>query len=248
MTDPAAREAERVRAAYARRARLGLDARYDYWQPGNLFIYQSREREFVRLLRDLGRLPLGECRVLDVGCGDGAVLRDLVRLGAAPSKLAGIDLLPDRVERARELTPGAAVGVADAQRLPFADGEFGLVLGFTLLSSVVEAGARARVAHEMARVCAPDGLIVLYDFWVNPFNRDVRPVSRRDLAALFPGFDATLRSVTLAPPLVRALAPLPCGSLACSLLEVIPFLRTHFLAALRRPQASGGRPAQAHTP
>src|SRR5581483_5755996 len=119
MTDPAAREAERVRAAYARRARLGLDARYDYWQPANLFIYQSREREFVRLLRDLGRLPLGECRVLDVGCGDGGVLRDLVRLGARPSRLAGVDLLPDRIERARELIAGAAFVMADAQRLPF---------------------------------------------------------------------------------------------------------------------------------
>jgi len=248
MTDPAAREAERVRAAYARRARLGLDARYDYWQPANLFIYQSREREFVRLLRDLGRLPLGECRVLDVGCGDGGVLRDLVRLGARPSRLAGVDLLPDRIERARELIAGAAFVMADAQRLPFADGEFGLVLGFTLLSSVVDAGARARVAQEMARVCAPDGVIVLYDFWLNPFNRDVRPVSRRDLPALFPGFEVRARAVTLAPPLVRALAPLPGGRLACSLLEVIPFLRTHFLAGLRRPQASGGRLAPAQTP
>jgi SAM-dependent methyltransferase len=247
VADKAAQEAERVRAAYARRARLGLDARYDYWQPANLFIYQSRERGLVSLLREHGLLPLGDRRVLDVGCGDGGVLRDLVRLGARPSRLAGVDLLPERISRAQELAPDMTFVVADAQRLPFADGAFGVVLGFTLLSSVVEAGARARVAGEMARVCAPGGVILLYDFWLNPLNRDVRPLRRRELPALFPGFEVSSRSLTLAPPLVRMLAPLPGGGLACSLLEVIPFLRTHFLAAARRP-AYGGRAAQAQTP
>ncbi len=216
MPDEGGREATRVREAYARRARLGLDARYDYWQPANLFTYQSRDRALVRLLAEADLLPLSGKRVLDVGCGDGGVLRDLVRLGATPASLNGVDLLGDRVRRARELTPGALIGLADAQALPFADAEFDLVLGFTLLSSVLDSAARSRVAAEMTRVCRPGGFVMLYDFWLNPFNRDARPLSHSDVRALFPGFEATFRPATLAPPLARALAPLPGGWVACT--------------------------------
>jgi ubiquinone/menaquinone biosynthesis C-methylase UbiE len=241
MASDIEREAQRVRDAYERRARLGLDSRYDIRRAANLYIYQARERALIRLLDDTGMLPLDGRRVLDAGCGDGGVLRDLVRLGAAPSCLTGVDLLSDRIERARELSPGARFEVADAQALPFPDQEFGLVLGFTLLSSLVDQGARARVASEMSRVCARNGAIVLYDFWINPFNRDVRPLSRREVSRLFAGWTAEFRSVTLAPPVVRALAPLPGGWLACTLLEVLPFLRTHFLVALRPPASPTGQ-------
>ena len=232
MTDDGAREAERVRAAYARRAALGLDARYDYWQPANLFIYQSRERALLGLLAGAGVLPLTGRRLLDVGCGDGGVLRDLLRYGAGAEDLHGVDLLPERVERARELTPGARIEVGDAQALPYEDAGFDLVLGFTLLSSVVDEGARRRVAAEMARVTKPGGIVVVYDFWTNPTNRDVHPLRRAELRRLFPGRRVEFRGVTLAPPVVRALIGLPGGWLASTALEVLPFLRTHYLAAV----------------
>ncbi len=233
MTSDADREAARVREAYARRAERGLDARYDYWEPANLFIYQSRERALLALLRSSRMLPL-DGRVLDVGCGDGAVLRDLIRYGAAPAGLCGIDLLEARVRRARELLPDGYFEVADAQQLRFADGEFDLVLGFTLLSSVVDPAARLRVAGEMLRVTKPGGLVVVYDFWTNPTNPDVRPVPRRELRRLFAGHSVTFRGTTLAPPIVRLLTTAPGGWLACTLLEMLPFLRTHYVAAIRR--------------
>src|SRR3954470_7364320 len=117
MTDD---EAQRVKEAYARRAELGLDSRYEYWDPANLFIYQSRERAVLALLREAELLPLTGRRVLDVGCGDGAVLREMLRYGASAENLSGVDLLPKRVERARELTPGARIEVGDARALAVA--------------------------------------------------------------------------------------------------------------------------------
>jgi ubiquinone/menaquinone biosynthesis C-methylase UbiE len=230
------REAARVRDVYARRAAQGLDARYSYWRAANLFIYQTRERDFLRLLRDASLLPLTGRRVLDAGCGDGGILRDLLRYSASASDLTGVDLLAERVEQARELTPGARIEQADAQSLPFDDGSFDLVLGFTLLSSVLEDEARQRIATEMQRVLAPGGLIVLYDFWTNPLNRHARPLRRDDVRALFPRASLRFYRTTLAPPLVRLLAPLPAGWLACNLLEVLPFARTHYLVAIRPGQ------------
>ena len=233
MTDDAGGEAQRVREAYARRAERGLDARYDYWQPANLFIYQARERALLALLRERELLPLSGRRVLDVGCGDGAVLRDMLRYGARPEDMSGIDLLPDRVERARALTPGARFEAGDARSLPYEEASFDLVLGFTLLSSVVDAAARRQVAREMKRVARPGGLVLLYDFWTNPTNRDVRPLRRSELQDLFPRRTVHFRGTTLAPPLLRALVSLPGGWFACSALEMLPFLRTHYVAAVQ---------------
>ena len=232
MTPTEDREADRVRDAYARRAELGLDARYDYWTPANLFIYQSRERVVLALLREAGLLPLTGRRVLDVGCGDGAVLRDMLRYGAVADELSGVDLLPERVRRARELTPGARIEVGDARSLPFEDASQDVVLGFTLLSSVVDGAARRKVASEMARVTKRGGVVLVYDFWTNPTNRDVRPLRRSELRDLFPGYEVTFRGTTLAPPLLRALVRLPGGWFASTVLEMLPYLRTHYVAAV----------------
>jgi ubiquinone/menaquinone biosynthesis C-methylase UbiE len=221
-----------VREAYARRAELGLDARYEYWQPANLFIYQARERALLRQLRRANLLPLTGRRVLDVGCGDGAVLRDLLRYGAAEADMQGIDLLPERVERARALLPGAKIEVGDAQSLGFGDESFDVVLGFTLLSSVLDLEARRAVAGEMRRVARRGGLVVVYDFRLNPLNRDVRPLPPGELRKLFAGSRVEFESTTLAPPLLRMLIRAPGGWFACSTLDMIPFLRTHYVAAV----------------
>jgi SAM-dependent methyltransferase len=238
MTDPGAeREADRVRRAYARRAELGLDARYEYWHPANLFIYQARERAVLSLLRRSRLLPLTGRRVLDVGCGDGSVLRDLQRYGSREADLYGIDLLTDRVDRARDLMPRAHIDTGDASSLPFEDEYFDLTLGFTLLSSVVDTEVRQRVASEMARVTRPGGVVLLYDFWTNPSNPDVRPLKRSEVRLLF-GQDGSGRrridfeGTTLAPPIVRRLIGLPSGRLACTSLGMLPFLQTHFVAAV----------------
>lgn len=66
--------------------------------------------------------------VLDVGCGTGMLSEQL--LSAFPScRLTGVDLSPAMVERARARLAGRAeVREADAERLPFHDGVFDLVV------------------------------------------------------------------------------------------------------------------------
>lgn len=92
------------------------------------------------------------------------------------------------------------------------------------------------MASAMCRAVKTDGLILWYDFRVgNPRNADVRGVSRREISALFPGCDIDLRPITLAPPVLRLLAPY--SSLACHLLAQIPWLCTHYLGAIRKRQS-----------
>jgi hypothetical protein len=97
----------------------------------------------------------------------------------------------------------------------------------------MDAAARRKVASELARVTRPGGVVLVYDFWTNPTNRDVCPVRRAELRDLFPGCELSIKDTTLAPPLLRALMRLPGGRFACSALEMLPFLRTHYVAAIR---------------
>ena len=86
-----------------------------------------------------------------------------------------------------------------------------------------------QVLAEMKRVLRPGGLLVVYDFWVNPLNPRVRPLRAGELRGLFAPRPVEVERVTLAPPIVRALD----GRRGlCAPLERVPFLRTHLLAAV----------------
>jgi ubiquinone/menaquinone biosynthesis C-methylase UbiE len=90
--------------------------------------------------------------------------------------------------------PGADLRHGDASRLPWPSGHFDIVLQSTVFSSILEAAMRAAVAAEMTRVLAPGGANLWNDFFVDsPRNRAVRGIRRREIAALFPGFDVELR-------------------------------------------------------
>jgi hypothetical protein len=102
-----------------------------------------------------------------------------------------------------------------------------------MFSSILDASVKRRAAAEMARVLAPGGLVLWYDFFVNnPRNPNVRGVGRHEVGELFPGFDLRWRRVTLAPPLVRALVP-RLRPLAGAL-QGLRVLNTHALATLSR--------------
>src|SRR6188508_3498811 len=109
MTDPV----DQIKEAYARRNERGLDTRYSIWDREALFQGQSLERALLPMLDRNGFRPLGEVDILDVGCGTGSVLRDFLRYGARPERLAGVDLLEERIERARSLAPNVDFRVAN---------------------------------------------------------------------------------------------------------------------------------------
>ena len=221
-------EVERVRAAYGRRRAESL---HDPMRPDKISELAGRTEAWCTpLLRSGHRLGT----VVEIGSGAGANLRWAVEMGA--DRAAGADLLEHRAfEGARHGTP---VVVADGRSLPFATGAADSVIASTLFSSVLASADRSRVAGEIGRVLRPGGVLLLYDFdRPSPFNKDVRPVTRREVAALFPGWDATFRRTTLAPPLARRLLWHP---LARAVLGLVPLLRTHLAAVLVRPAGPAG--------
>jgi SAM-dependent methyltransferase len=225
-------ETDRIREAYARRGERGADERYSLNGPANAYLFASRERDLASLLRRHRLMPLAGRDILDVGCGNGALLRDLVRLGADAERCVGVDLLTERIDAARDAEPSMRFECADASTLPFADASFDIALQFTLISSVLDTSMRRAIASETMRVLRPGGVLIWYDFLWNPGNRDVRGIRLGELRALYPGCAIDARRVTLAPPLLRICAR--ASPALCRALDAVPPLRSHYLAAVRR--------------
>jgi ubiquinone/menaquinone biosynthesis C-methylase UbiE len=224
-------EEVRIQAAYAKRQR---GARYSWFSPGHLFIVQDRERRLLASLRERDFAALDTKEILEVGCGTGYWLREFIKWGAQPAKISGVDLLPDRVAKARELCPeGVRIQCGNAAKLTFPDNTFDIVLQSTVFTSVLDYDMRRQMAAEMIRVVKASGLILWYDYHVNnPWNPDVRGVKKQEIYQLFPGCRIELRRITLAPPVVRLLTPY--SWLVSYLLAKIPWLCTHYLGAIEK--------------
>lgn len=209
-----------------------LSSRYDFSNTGELFMLHSRERALLPLLVDHGLSDLSGLRILDVGCGRGRSLNKFIDYGARSENLVGVDIAEHRVEEAKKTYPWIEFQHLNAERIPFEDCSFDIALQFTVFSSIPTDEMRKQVAAEMMRVVRPGGFVLSYDFWINPTNKAVKGIGKRELQELFPRKSIDARRVTLAPPIVRLLAPraLP----VCTFLETIPWLRTHYLALISK--------------
>jgi SAM-dependent methyltransferase len=120
--------------------------------------YDSFMGRYSRLLSgqmaDLAGVRSGQ-RVLDVGCGPGALTRELVaRVGA--ENVAAADPSEPSVAAMRERFPGVDVRHAPAEDLPFADDEFDAAIAQLVVHFMTDPIAGL---VEMRRVTRPDGVV-----------------------------------------------------------------------------------------
>ncbi len=104
------------------------------------------------------QVPQSARRVLDAGCGSGALLSKLANY--RPNlELFGTDFSGDMLERARERNPSAQLIPADLNNpLPFEDGYFDCVVSTNALYAVA---SPADAIHEFNRVLQPQGKMVI---------------------------------------------------------------------------------------
>jgi ubiquinone/menaquinone biosynthesis C-methylase UbiE len=225
---------DRIRAENSRRAREVDPEFYALHRPANLFMRHSQDRALIWALTHAHLLPLRDRAILDLGCGAGSWLAVFENLGAQRANLSGIELDEARVVACRQRFPGADIRQGDASRLPWSEERFDVVLQSTVFTSILDGALKHAVAAEMVRVLKPQGAIIWYDFHVNnPRNPHVRGVGRREIEALFPGCQTSLRRTTLAPPLARRVVPIS-WPLAVAL-EGLALLNTHYIGVVQKP-------------
>lgn len=130
---------------------------------GDGFLSPGGPEEVRRVLEEV---DLRGCRVLDIGCGLGAIDVLLVSEHHAAS-VVGIDLEPDLVRRARErFATSGVTGQIEAQvvtpgPLEFPDDSFDVVFS---KDSLVQIPDKSAIFAQIVRVLRPGGLLVMSDW------------------------------------------------------------------------------------
>jgi SAM-dependent methyltransferase len=229
-------EQERIRDVYARRKMADDSWTYSLLNPAVYMREQERERALYHWFANDLQVPVGSVRILEVGCGSGSNLLGLLRMGVKPHNLVGNEMLPDRLQAAREVTPaGVRLVEGDACDLPDDVGDFDVVYQSTVFTSILDPDIQQRLADRMWRCIRPGGFVLWYDFkYDNPMNREVRGIGRKRVRELFPFGGLKTRSLTLAPPIARRVVRWHPS--AYTLFNATPLLRTHLLCSIHKPE------------
>jgi ubiquinone/menaquinone biosynthesis C-methylase UbiE len=152
---------------------------------------------FARML-DRAGIQLDGARLLEIGCGNGYGL-SLLAERFRPSRLAGIDLMPEQIERARQRLPDLAeVAVGDATRLEFAAESFDAVFVFGILHHIP---AWRTALAEIARVLRPGGVLLIEELhgdYIAVQDRWIGTAHPREAAFDWPTFRAGLQAAGFA--------------------------------------------------
>jgi SAM-dependent methyltransferase len=117
----------------------------------------------------------GDEKILDVGCGRGLLLIGAAKKVRGAAKATGIDLWREEDlsgnssdamvanAKAEGVADRIKVDTGDAQKLPYKDNMFDVVLSSLAVHNINDADGRSQAVGEMWRVLMPGGHIAIFD-------------------------------------------------------------------------------------
>jgi len=232
----ASEDLDRLKSVYAKLAEtpaFGED--YSPFSRGRIYQVQSWERKFLSLLAKNDLTVFRGKKILDVGCGGGHLLRKFLDLGATLQDLNGIDLLSERIERARYLSPNINFEIGNAESLPYNDDFFDIACIFYVLSSIHDKQIQKNIVNEIWRVLKPNGLILFGDIrYTKPGRKgyyNAVAIGKSRLRQFFPDCKINLVPVSLSHGITKKFVKL--SWILCELLEKIPPLNVSYLCVIK---------------
>ncbi len=150
-------------------SKLLQDPIRDLFTSTGAFFFERKWELLLKRMREVGMNP-GKSSWLDVGCGQG----DLLRIGAPHfARAAGCDLSAEMLQHCENLE---VVHQIDPGQLPFADETFDLVTAVCVYHHVLP-DSRPALTSEIARVLRPAGMGCIIEH--NPFNPATRIIVHR---------------------------------------------------------------------
>lgn len=141
----------------------------EFWNLAAGKKHSTHPLDLERLTRALPR----DSVILDFGCGEGRLCRELVDRGFM--NVLGIDFSPAMIRIAREQVPEAGFIATDSERLPCGDESIDAILLFAVLTCIADDAAQKKLLAEFRRVLRPGGLLLVSDY---PLQTDPRNLTR----------------------------------------------------------------------
>lgn len=159
-----------------------------------LFVHTTRVGKFEVWAELLDGLKLsGDERLLDLGCGRGAVLLAAAKL-LPNGRATGVDIWrADQTDNSPDNTLGNAaienvadrveVHTAHIAELPFDDNSFDVITSSLVIHNLPDRTSREKAVAEAARVLRPGGRLVLVDiFFTSQYASQLRALGWPDVA------------------------------------------------------------------
>jgi ubiquinone/menaquinone biosynthesis C-methylase UbiE len=183
-------------------------------------MYTSRRGKFLAWTELLCQLEFrGDERILDLGCGRGAVLL-LAAQRLTTGKAVGVDLWRRRDQsgnaadatrcnaRAEGVADRVELYTADMTALPFDADSFDLVVSNVAIHNVKGRAGRERVIEEAVRVLRPEGRLLIADLWATRlYASHLRKLGMRRVTRRSMGWRMWWSGPWLATRLVTATKP-----------------------------------------
>lgn len=226
-------EIEQIKNSYRARKGKYLN-KYSMLDPFVYMSEQEKERKIIHWIKWVGLEPVETKKVLEIGCGSGKNLLELIRLGFKPENIIGNELLEDRAELARRILPSATkIICGDASSLNLANNSFDVIIQSTVFTSILGDAFKKRLAERVWELLKPGGGILWYDFiYNNPKNHDVKGIPIKEIKELFPHGSIKVWRVTLPPPIGRVVTKIHPG--LYNFFNLFPFFRTHVLCWIEK--------------
>lgn len=174
-----------------------------------------------------------EAKILDVGCGSGHSLRQLIDTGYLPYNMYGIDKIQSRVNEGQQRFSNINLSCGDASSMLYKSESFDIVMASTLFIQVKD-DTDKKIANEMIRVCKKGGHILLIDWRYDYFHSEYKALTKKRIKLLFKDMQFICsKNGSLIPPIGYYISE-HCYYLYFLVHELFPFLSGQITTILKK--------------
>ena len=141
-------EIEAIHQRYAKRDLMNNKNNYSLLNPAYMMEAQERERSLISMLSPLA--PLENKKIIEVGCGDGDKILQLIKFGFSPKNIVGNELLPNSIKKAKKSLPNTvSLLEGDATQLEIEKESFDIIYQSVVFSSILDDDLQNKLAQKI---------------------------------------------------------------------------------------------------
>lgn len=202
-----------------------------YLNPFDYTLLLFKETALNSFLSKNYQKTLSTAKIMVIGFGDGSAVYSLIKYGAKPRNIYGIEIVKDYYEDLKFNIPDANLRMVDNFIMPYPNGLFDIVIQTEFLSMIKNDNARLKMASEMFRLIKKSGKIFSYDIKKSS-DPNIVSIDSQQLKKLFPEASSlTSTPITLTSSIIKNFEKYP---LLCQTFAKLSFLTSHYQTIIQK--------------